>query len=378
MTDALMVTSSFLPGRGGIENHLAELAAELAPRLAVMAQARRDGKPLPPDLGYPTVPYPRPVFLPTPGAVRAVLDAAMRLGVDRVLFGTPWPTSLMGPALRRAGISYAVMVHGAELLVPASLPIIRRRLARSLAEADLLFPISNFTHTNLRLMLNRFGLPTPPCALLSARVDLRRFRPDVDGARLRRRWGLGERPVVLCFGRLVKRKGVDRLIEAMPEISKRAPEVVLLVAGTGPQEKRLRRMAKEVDADVRFAGNVPPEDAPACYALCDVFALAVADRLGGLDTEGLGVVLLEAAACAKPCVTGRSGGTPEAVVHEVTGLVVDATNRREIIEAIVRLLRDSELAARMGAAGRRHATEMSRSATPPELLSWLGKTSTIG
>lgn len=378
MADALMVTSSFLPGRGGIENHLAELAADLAPRLAVMAQARRDGKPLPTDLGYPTVPYPGRLFLPTKAAVRAVLDAAMRLGVDRVLFGTPWPTALMAPDLKRAGLRYAVMVHGAELLVPGSFPLVRRRLARSLAGADLLLPISGFTLANLQRTLAGHGYPAPPCALLTARVDLDRFRPDVDGSRLRKLWGLGARPVVLCFGRLVKRKGVDRLIAAMPEIAQRVPGAVLVVAGTGPEEKRLRRAAQWRGANVCFAGNVPSEDAPACYALSDVFALAVADRLRGLDTEGLGVVLLEAAACGRPCVTGRSGGTPEAVVDGVTGLVVDATSRSELVEATVRLLKDNELAARMGAAGRIHVTERSGSATPSELPAWLSRTSTIG
>ncbi|MDQ4125500.1 MAG: glycosyltransferase, partial [Actinomycetota bacterium] len=88
-------------------------------------------------------------------------------------------------------------------------------------------------------------------------------------------------------------------------------------------------------------------------------------------TEGLGVVLLEASACEVPCVTGRSGGTPEAVVDGVTGFVVDARDRDRLAGAIVRLLEDRDLARRLGRSGRRHVSDEFGGRIPKALTQWL-------
>jgi phosphatidylinositol alpha-1,6-mannosyltransferase len=375
VTDALMVTSSFLPGRGGIESYLAELCEELAPRVAVMAAGRREGSPLPADLPYPTIPFPGRLIVPGPRATRAVVDNARRLGVGRVIFGTPWPLLLMAPKLRSAGLSYAVIVHGAELLVPAAIPIVRSRLANALDEADVVLGVSEFTARKVQELLASEGYDARDVPVLRARVDVERFRPDVDAHAVRERLGIeSDARIVLCFGRLVRRKGVHRLIRAMPTIRAAVGEVALIVAGTGPDLARLRRLARRLDARVVFAGRVADEDAPAYYAAADVFALPVVDRYGGLEVEGLGVVLLEAAAAGLPSVTGRSGGTPEAVLHERTGLVIDASDPKELSDAIIRLLRDEGLARAMGEEGRAYVGKtFARGSIPEELSRWLGK-----
>lgn len=367
-----MVSSSFLPGRGGIETYLAELCGALAPRLAVLAPARRGRVPLPRDLPYETRAFRGRLFVPGPRAARATIAAARDLGVHRVLFGTPWPQVLTAPRLRRAGLRYAAIVHGAELLVPAAVPVVRRRLLAALAGADLLLPVSLFTAQRTRELLEEAGERVPPMAVLRARVDLERFRPAAgrDEARARLSIPAGA-PVVLCFGRMVARKGIDRLVRALPDVAAAAPDVTLVLAGAGPEEKALRRAAARVPQRVVFAGRVPDEEAAGLYAAADVFALPVADRWRGLDTEGLGVVLLEASACEVPCVTGRSGGTPEAVVDGVTGLVIDARDRERLTGAIVRLLEDRDLARRMGRAGRRHVSEEFGGRIPEALTQWL-------
>ena len=367
-----MVTSSFLPGHGGIESYLAELCGSLAPRVAVLAPPRRDGKELPRDLAYPTIPGPNSMLWPGRSVERAVVDEAARLGTDKILFGTPWPLALLGPRLRSAGLRYSAIIHGAELLVPGAVPVVRKRLARALSEADLLLPVSDYTASATVRLLENAHLVVPPMARLRARVDLSRFRPDVDAVPLRARLGLGpDAKVILSFGRLVERKGVHRMIEAMPEITRRVPEAIYVVGGTGPEEKRLRRLAGKTGARVVFAGRVPDADAPALYATADAFALPVVDRWFGLEIEGLGVVLLEAEACGTPCVTGRSGGTPEAVIDGETGYVVDATDHSQLVERTVALLTDPAAAERMGLAGRRHvAANFSTEIEPEALLSW--------
>lgn len=369
-----MVTSSFLPGQGGIESYLAELCELLGEKIAVLAPPERDGKPLPPDLPYRTIPGPNHMLWPGKDVAAAIVRHARELDTDKVVFGTPWPLVLLGPQLRDAGLHYAVIVHGAELAVPAAVPFLRARVARALSSADVLMPVSDYTAGITTRLLQSRGCEVPPVERLRARVDLDRFRPGLDAAAIRARLGVGDKTkIVLCFGRLVPRKGVGRLIAAMPEIARRVPDTVLVVGGTGPEEKRLRRMAARLSAPVVFAGRVPDEDAPALYSTADVFALPVVDRWFGLEIEGLGVVLLEASACETPCVTGRSGGTPEAVRDGITGRVIDATDRPRLTGSIVELLVEDRLRRSMGAAAREHvAAEFSAAIPPQALLDWIG------
>jgi phosphatidyl-myo-inositol dimannoside synthase len=374
MADALMVSSSFLPGRGGIESFLSELCSSLSPRLAVLAPATRDGRPIPNGLGYPTTGMAENMLKPTRRVGEAIVATARAEDTDRVLFGTPWPLALLGPRLKQYGLRYAVIVHGAEVLVPAALPRLSSLVAHALAEADLLLSASRFTASKVEGLLRRHDLASPDVDLLRARVDVDRFQPAADTSSIRRRYDIdASARIVLTFGRLVRRKGVHRLIDAMPEIRRRVPETILVVGGAGPQEKHLRLQAAGTRVPVVFTGRVPDEAAPALYSAASVFVLPVADRWFGLEIEGLGVVLLEAAACGTPCVTGRSGGTPEAVIDGTTGFVVDASDSATLSDRVAYLLEKPELATDMGRAGRRHVEqEFTQKELPESLLRWLG------
>ena len=259
------------------------------------------------------------------------------------------------------------------MVVPGAIPLLSGKLARALSEAELLLPVSDYTADKTRTLLDKHGLDLPRIERLHARVDSDRFNPEIDGGDFRRRSGIPETDkVVLSFGRLVRRKGVHRLIAVWKELTARCPEAHLVVAGTGPALSSLKRAARRAGERVTFVGRVAEVDAPACYAACNVFALPVVDRWFGLEIEGLGVVLLEAAACGKPSVTGRSGGTPEAVIDGRTGLVVDAADRGELVDAVATLLNDPQKAAALGAAGRRHVEEHFSSRLPPEsLVEWV-------
>lgn len=367
-----MVTSSFLPGSGGIESYLAELLSRLGGRTAVLAPGSRDGVPIPSGLGYPVAGYNGSMLVPTRRVANEIIEKAAEFGTDKILFGTPWPLLLLAPRLRRAGLRYAVIVHGAELILPAAVPGLRGRLARAIAGADAVLPVSAYTEDKTRALVEGAGKEMPPSALLRARVDLDRFSPDADAAAASSEYALGDDPVILSFGRLVERKGNHRLIEALPKVRAEVPDARLVIAGTGPESRRLRRMAGRLPVgSVVFTGRVPDELAPALYARADVFALAVADRWFGLEIEGLGVVLLEAQACGTPCVTGRSGGTPEAVVPGESGLVVDATDNDALAEALAKVLTDPNRRA-MGERGREHVrAQFSEKGLPEALTSWL-------
>jgi phosphatidyl-myo-inositol dimannoside synthase len=110
--------------------------------------------------------------------------------------------------------------------------------------------------------------------------------------------------------------------------------------------------ARGLQDSVVFTGPVAAAELPQHYAAGDVFAMPCRTRRAGLDVEGLGMVFLEAAACARPVVAGTSGGAPEAVREGVTGHVVDPRSPTAVADAIAGLLADPARARAMGAAGR--------------------------
>lgn len=185
-------------------------------------------------------------------------------------------------------------------------------------------------------------------------MDTGTFHPAADGTRVRTRYGLGHRPVILCAARLVPRKGQDTLIRALPWVRRAVPDAVLLLVGDGPHAAGLRQLAlrEGVMDSVHFAGGHPHHALPAFYAAADAFAMPCRTRKGGLELEGLGIVYLEAAASGLPVVAGDSGGAPDAVREGETGHVVDGRSVAATADRLIRLLRDPRLARAMGGAGR--------------------------
>jgi phosphatidylinositol alpha-1,6-mannosyltransferase len=231
-----------------------------------------------------------------------------------------------------------------------ALPGARQLLQRIAGGLDVLTYISEYTRARLAPALDG----RTRMAQLSPGVDVDLFTPAADGAAVRRRYGLGEGPVVVCVSRLVPRKGQDVLVAAWPRVLERHPGARLLLVGGGPLERQLRRAVADrgVGGSVVLTGPVPTDRLPEHYAAGDVFAMPCRTRRGGLDVEGLGMVYLEAAACGRPVVAGTSGGAPEAVREGVTGHVVDPRSPQAVADAVSRLLDDPAAARAMGAAGR--------------------------
>jgi phosphatidylinositol alpha-1,6-mannosyltransferase len=190
-------------------------------------------------------------------------------------------------------------------------------------------------------------------------VDSERFRPLEPGERedARRRFGLApSATVVLGLSRLVPRKGFDVLLRAAGRLAPTHPQLVVAIAGSGRDRRRLEQVARRAGAPARFLGRVPEADLPALYGAADVFAMLARSRWGGLEQEGFGIVFLEAAAAGVPQLGGASGGVPEAVLDGRTGLLVDPPGDLEAAtSALASLLDDATLRACLGANARRRA-----------------------
>jgi glycosyltransferase involved in cell wall biosynthesis len=182
------------------------------------------------------------------------------------------------------------------------------------------------------------------CRVVPFGVPLSRFELDETGREKvdELRDGL---PTVLCVGRLVSYKGVEFLIRALEGIRAR-----LWIAGTGPLEESLKRLAQERGlADrIEFLGQVSDEDLVAYYHACDVFVLPSVT-----SAEMFGVVQLEAMACRKPVIsTNLSTGVSWVNQHGKTGYVVPRRNAEELRKGIQLLLDNPRLREEMGEAGR--------------------------
>jgi glycosyltransferase involved in cell wall biosynthesis len=193
------------------------------------------------------------------------------------------------------------------------------------------------------------GVAPCPVVTIPSAVAPETVTTDRPRSELRAELGLDpDAFVLLTMASLVRRKGIDVLIEALAAVGARpdgAPDAtVLLVAGRGPEEEELRARAERfgLTPRVRFLG--PRDDKAELLAACDAFALPS-------RREGLGVASLEAMAASRAVIASRVGGLAEAVVDGETGLLVEPGDVRGLAAAIARLRDDAELRARLGAAG---------------------------
>ncbi len=361
MDKTLIVTNDFPPRPGGIQSYVHSMALRLDPgKVVVYASTWKDRAAVAAfdaRQPFPVVRDRTGMLLPTPRVTARAAALLREHGCSSVWFGAAAPLALMAPALRGAGARRIVATtHGHEAGW-AQLPAARRLLRRIGEGTDTLTYLGEYTRSRIAPVLTasaaRRMVRLPPG------VDERTFRPDGGGARLRESLGLAGRPVVVCVSRLVRRKGQDTLIQAMPRILRETPDTVLLVVGGGPYGPDLEKLAADtgVAGAVRFTGAVPWNTLPAHYGAGDVFAMPCRTRRAGLDVEGLGIVYLEASATGLPVVAGDSGGAPDAVLDGETGWVVPGGSPTATAERVRALLGDAALRARFGERGRRWVEE---------------------
>lgn len=341
------MTNDFPPRPGGIQAFVHQLAVRQPPgELVVYAPDWKGAAAFDAEQPFPVVRHPTSLMLPEPRVLRRAHEVAAAEGCDRVWFGAAAPLGLLA---RPLGLARAVAsTHGHEVGW-AALPGARQALRRIGRDVDVLTYLGAYTRARLAPVVGPDVLERLPSG-----VDTEVFRPGAGGQDVRRRLGLSDRPVVVCVSRLVARKGQDVLIRALPLVRRRVPGAALLVVGGGPDAARLLRLAAQEDVadDVVLTGSVPWQELPAHYDAGDVFAMPCRTRRGGLEVEGLGIVFLEASATGLPVVAGRSGGSPDAVLHGQTGHVVDGTSVDEVARRVGDLLADPEGARAMGARGR--------------------------
>ncbi len=211
----------------------------------------------------------------------------------------------------------------------------------------------------VKARLIKFGVIEEKITLIKPGTDHQKYYPIKIADDFKEKYNLSGKKVVLSVGRLVERKGFDMVIRAMPEIIRVHPDVVYVLVGGGPFRQSLENLANvlSIEKYIRFAGRVPDEELFKFYNLCDIFVMPSRTLEDRGDIEGFGIVYLEANACEKPVIGGKSGGVTEAIEDGITGLLVDPFNKDEIAQVIIKLLSDRELAQRLGKNGRKRVVE---------------------
>ena len=276
----------------------------------------------------------------------AIWRLARRRPYDIIHVHWPLPHMLFGWAAQRAtGRSARIVTtwYGVELRwVKSSLKFLEGFVRRALRKSDEVVAISSATAREIA------SIEPVPVRVIPYGIGF----PEVAAARRATADGTF---TILFVGGLLERKGVTHLVDAVRRLPGRLRWRLVLV-GEGPDLADLQAQARAggIEDRVEFRGQVPDAELHAAYSAADVFVLpAVVDSRG--DTEGLGVVLLEAMNYHLPVIASGLGGITDIVVHEKTGLLVPQRDPQALADALLRIADDPALAARLAEGGHQHA-----------------------
>ena len=357
----LFVTNDFGPRAGGIETFVIGLIQRRPhSQTIVYTSAKNNSEQYDADwlanYGVRVIRDRAKILLPTPRVASELKKIIHSEGITTAAFGAAAPLGLLSAGMKRAGVLRTVaLTHGHEVWWAKVFPfnLLLRRIGSTV---DVLTYLGEFTRKAISKGLSEKAQRA--MVKIAPGIDVEHFAPT-DATELRNSLGLSDKKVIVSVGRLVHRKGQDYLIEAMPEILKSVPQAHLLLVGEGPYRQHLERLAQKynLESSLTFIGRIQYKDLPMYLCAGDIFAMPSRSRLMGLEVEGLGIVYLEASSCGLPVIAGSSGGAPDAVVQNETGLVVNGTNTKEIASAAVQLLTNIESSKKMGAVGRQWITD---------------------
>ena len=357
----LFVTNDFGPRAGGIETFIIGLIqrrpfGQTIVYTSFQENSERYDADWLTNYGVRVIRDRSKILLPTPRVAFHLRNIVKSEGITTAAFGAAAPLGLLSASIKRAGVRRTVaLTHGHEVWWAKVFPfnLLLRRIGSTV---DVLTYLGEFTRNAISHGLTVQAQQS--MVKIAPGIDVDHFLPN-DASALRKSLGLTEKKVIVSVGRLVHRKGQDRLIEAMPEILKTVSNAHLLLVGEGPHRDHLQKLIQKhrLEGSVTLIGRIDYKDLPLYICVGDIFAMPSRSRLMGLEVEGLGIVYLEASACGLPVLAGNSGGAPDAVVQNETGLVVDGTNNKEIADGAIELLTKVDLSKKMGAAGRQWIVE---------------------
>ncbi len=356
----LIVATDFKPKEGGIAEYIHNKARFLqlqGENIAVLAPHMKNDKQFDKKCGYNVIRYPLKHLnlhnIKTPFNTKKLL---LKLYISSRKFN---PDCLFLPHYMEIShlcmiisiilkIPYFTTAHGLE--VSTNRGNLLNKLNRKIffKYASKVFCVSSFTQGKVV----KLGVKPEKTITIPNGIDNKKFKP-INSSEIKERHNLKNRKVILTIARLIRRKGIDKVIESMPKVLDKIPNTVYLIGGTGPLENELKNLTRKYNLQdkVVFLGHIPEREKTRYYNACDVFIMPSRELKNG-DTEGFGLVFLEANACGKPVVGGRSGGVIDAIIKDKTGLLINPLDTDEIAKAICSLLMNKKSSRKLGSIGK--------------------------
>jgi len=359
-----LCTDWFYPRIGGVTSHVYGLASELERRgHEVVIISKRGGDATDSnfslkatssvELRYvePVIPFSTILVPPDPAEIRRLLKEECFDVVHAHHAFTP--ISLLSiTTAKKLGLPTVLTNHTISFAsnvdyfwTPTSFILLPFR--RYIGKADRVIAVSRVAANFIGHFVKREKIVVIPNG-----VDVHRFNPTNHDILVSNNEVVTESgPVILYVGRLTHRKGVHILVKAMPLVLKVFPGAKLLIVGSGYMQDFIKLLVRrlELGACIKLMGFIPDGELPKLYNACNVFVLP------SLYCESFGGVLLEAMASGRPIVASRTGGIPEIIENNITGILIERGNKESLANAILKILSDQDLAEQLGNNGRKIA-----------------------
>ncbi len=268
-----------------------------------------------------------------------------------------FPSGLIGTIIKNFNnIPLITTLHGTEIFLGDKYKIAGYLMKYCLKYSDAVIANSSYTMWKSKKIYER------EYAVIPMGVDVGKFSPlsAKDITKLKEKCGFHGKKMLLTVCRLIERKGVKYILESLNYI--KSSNICLIIVGIGPEKEKLSDYAnqlikKNIALQIIFKNSLPEAEMIQIHQVCDIELLAsIVDDTG--ETEGLGVVLIEGAACGKPLIGSNVGGISDVIVDGFNGYLVDQMNAKMIAEKIDNIFENQEIIIQMGNNSRLHAVKM--------------------
>jgi phosphatidylinositol alpha-1,6-mannosyltransferase len=290
-------------------------------------------------------------------AIKVLRQEIQDKKIDYVLVGQILPLGTVAWLLSFVlDFKYCVFLHGLDFSAGWSQPRKRALIRAILNRANKIVAANSHVERQVKNIVPTADLSKITCVNPGVEADTVAY-DETKIEELKKRYNLANKTVLLTVGRLVRRKGVDMVLEALNLAKNELTSLVFVIIGQGEEEAYLKLKISHLGLGdhVLILKNIDDEEKMNWYKLADIFIMTA--RQIGPDYEGFGIVYLEAGLAGKPVIAGNSGGVGDAVADNINGLLVNPIRPEEIKEAIIKLAKYPAIRNRLGDEGRRRALE---------------------
>lgn len=361
MTKRLFISVDFPPENGGIQNYVYGLVSHLDPMKTVVLTSDRLGEDVYQEFdrkqSYQTY---RIGISNKVSMVKQILQLFVlffsiwsikrKHKIEELHFGNIMPIGLVGPFARKwLKVKFYPYIHGLDFLESKTNRLKYKLLNYSLKHATKIICNSNYTKNVLR----QSGIDERKLMVIHPGIHANFESKKLHKEEVITKYQLQDKFVLLTVGRLVKRKGHDKVLEALKELVQDNPNIKYIICGKGPERERLEALTRKFQLEefVVFTGDINQNELEALYDTADIFIMLNRELKEQGDVEGYGIVFLEAGMHKLPVIGGNNGGVPDAVVNGTTGYLVNSTDIQEVVKTIQVLQQDKQLINEMGVNG---------------------------